>query len=44
LIEQHAKGNFPIEKLISFYDIKDFQKAFQDMKETKVIKPVLIWK
>ncbi|KAK1148965.1 hypothetical protein N8T08_007640 [Aspergillus melleus] len=44
LIEEHAKGRFPIEKLISYYDIKDYQTAFQDMKATKVIKPVLLWK
>ncbi|PLB45590.1 GroES-like protein, partial [Aspergillus steynii IBT 23096] len=41
LIEEHAKGRFPIDKLISYYDIKDYQTAFQDMKATKIIKPVL---
>jgi len=43
LIKQHAMGNFPIEKLIKFYPIDKFSQAFQDMKTTKVIKPILVW-
>jgi len=43
LIEQHKAGNFPIEKMIKYYDAKDFQTAFDDMKATKTIKPVLVW-
>ncbi|KAK5202542.1 hypothetical protein LTR96_011530 [Exophiala xenobiotica] len=43
LIKQHAMGNFPIEKIIKFYPISKFSQAFQDMKNTNVIKPVLVW-
>ncbi|KAF5984154.1 C2H2 zinc finger transcription factor [Fusarium bulbicola] len=43
LIEMHAKGLLPLEKLIAYYDIKDYQKAMADMKSGKVIKPVLKW-
>ncbi|KAF4428780.1 C2H2 transcription factor [Fusarium acutatum] len=43
LIEMHAKGHLPLEKLIAYYDIKDYEKAMDDMKSGKVIKPVLKW-
>ncbi|KAF4953617.1 hypothetical protein FGADI_5953 [Fusarium gaditjirri] len=43
LIEMHAKGLLPLEKLIAYYDIKDYEKAMTDMKTGKVIKPVLRW-
>ena len=39
----HKAANFPIEKMIKYYDAKDFQTAFDDMKATKTIKPVLVW-
>ncbi|KAF5638109.1 C2H2 transcription factor [Fusarium sp. NRRL 52700] len=43
LIEMHAKGLLPLEKLIAYYDIKDYEHAMADMKSGKVIKPVLKW-
>lgn len=43
LMEQHAQGKFPLEKLIKVYDSKDFLQAFQDMKDGNVLKPVLKW-
>ncbi|RBR05966.1 hypothetical protein FVER53590_13928 [Fusarium verticillioides] len=43
LIEMHAKGLLPLEKMIAYYDIKDYEKAMADMKSGKVIKPVLKW-
>ncbi|KAF5560791.1 C2H2 transcription factor [Fusarium phyllophilum] len=43
LIEMHDKGLLPLEKLIAYYDIKDYEKAMADMKSGKVIKPVLKW-
>lgn len=43
LIEQHKAGNFAIDKMIKYYDANDFQTAFDDMKATKTIKPVLVW-
>ncbi|KAH7194511.1 hypothetical protein DER44DRAFT_844232 [Fusarium oxysporum] len=43
LIDMHAKGLLPLEKLIAYYDIKDYEKAMADMKSGKVIKPVLKW-
>lgn len=43
LLERHRQGQYPLEKLIKSYDIKDFARAFQDMKDGRVLKPVLQW-
>ena len=43
LIDQHKKGNYPLEKIIFNYGIKDYAKAIQDTKEGKTIKAVLKW-
>ncbi|KAH6995160.1 alcohol dehydrogenase [Ilyonectria destructans] len=43
LMDQHAKGNYPIENIISFYDIKDFEQAIKDTKDGKTLKAVLKW-
>jgi Zn-dependent alcohol dehydrogenase len=42
-MEMHAKGLFPLERLIEYYDVKDFEKAIEDSKSGKAIKPVLTW-
>lgn len=44
LIEKQYEGKFPLEKLITVYDSKDFLQAFSDMEEGKVLKPVLRWR
>ncbi|EXJ86298.1 hypothetical protein A1O1_06668 [Capronia coronata CBS 617.96] len=43
LIEQHDQGRFPLEEMITTYDIKDYEKAFEDVKAGKTIKAVLKW-
>ncbi|KAG4281753.1 hypothetical protein FPRO06_10657 [Fusarium proliferatum] len=43
LIEMHANSLLPLERLIAYYDIKDYEKAMADMKSGNVIKPVLKW-
>ena len=43
LIEKHKEGKFPLEKMIKYYDVKEFQQAFADMAATKTIKPVIVW-
>ncbi|KAH7093537.1 chaperonin 10-like protein [Paraphoma chrysanthemicola] len=43
LIDMHAKGLFPIEKLVTRYRIEEFENALQDMKSGKTIKAVLTW-
>ncbi|KAH6704185.1 hypothetical protein BKA61DRAFT_183695 [Leptodontidium sp. MPI-SDFR-AT-0119] len=43
LMQAHKEGNFPVEKLITYYTYRDFQKAITDMKSAVVVKPVLLW-
>lgn len=43
LMSEHAKGNYPIEKLITYYPIKDFNKAVQDTHSGTTLKAVLKW-
>ena len=42
-MDQHAKGNYPIEELVTFYDMKDFERAIDDTKKGKTLKAVLKW-
>lgn len=43
-MEEHANGNYPLEKLITFYDFEDYQKAIEDSKRGVALKAVLTWK
>ncbi len=40
LLEYYKRGQFPIDKMITFYDFKDIQKAFDEAP--KCIKAVLV--
>lgn len=41
LLNYYKKGMFPFDRLITFYDFKDINQAFQDTRSGKVIKAVL---
>jgi aryl-alcohol dehydrogenase len=41
LIELNQQGRFPYDRLITSYDFEDINKAFEDAKANRVIKPVL---
>ena len=41
LADHIAKGRFPIEKLITYYELKDINRAATDSASGKAIKPVL---
>jgi aryl-alcohol dehydrogenase len=41
LIELHALGRFPLEKLVTFYSFKDVNRAIEDSLNGKCVKPVL---
>lgn len=43
LIQWWREGKFPVEKLISFFDINDFGGAIRGMGDGSVVKPVLVW-
>lgn len=36
MIQMHRAGHFPIEKLCTFYNVKDFEQAIADMRAAKV--------
>jgi aryl-alcohol dehydrogenase len=41
LVDLYTKGRFPIDRLISFYDFADINKAVADALSGRVVKPVL---
>ncbi len=41
LIELHAQGRFPFDRLIGFYDLDGINQAAEDSEEGGVLKPVL---
>lgn len=43
LMSEHAKGNYPIEDLVTFYPMRDFAQAIEDSKKGKTLKAVLRW-
>ncbi|CAG8939281.1 unnamed protein product [Penicillium salamii] len=43
LIEQHGKGEFPLDKIVKFYPVEDYETAFKDIKSGKALKAVLLW-
>lgn len=42
-MDAHAKGLFPMEEFIQYYDFKDYERAIEDTRSGKVIKAVLKW-
>ncbi|KAI8663969.1 PKS-ER domain-containing protein [Fusarium keratoplasticum] len=43
MIRWYQNGEFPVDELIKFYPVQDYQKAIRDMEDGSTIKPVLIW-
>lgn len=44
LIDQQSQGLFPLEELVTVYPGHDYEKAFDDAMNGKVIKAVINWK
>lgn len=44
LIDEHAKGRFPLDEIVTYYPIEEYDTAFKDVKEGKSMKAVLLWK
>lgn len=42
LIEYYKQGQFPFDKLVTYYGFDDIEEAFSDMKSGVSIKPILI--
>ena len=43
IMDQHQNGTVPLDAIVSYYDVKDFEQAFEDSKSGKAIKAVLRW-
>ncbi|KPJ88045.1 MAG: alcohol dehydrogenase [Spirochaetes bacterium DG_61] len=41
LIELYSKGQFPFDRLITFYPFNEINQAVEDMEKGRVIKPIL---
>lgn len=41
LIALHRAGKFPFDRLVQYYDFEDVERAFEDSKQGRTIKPVL---
>ncbi|MEJ2435884.1 MAG: hypothetical protein P8Y53_23115 [Pseudolabrys sp.] len=41
LVDHIAAGRFPLERLITFYELADINRAAADSESGKTIKPVL---
>lgn len=44
LMEQYAKGLYPVDKLVSLYNFEEYQTAIDDTKRGVALKAVLVWK
>ncbi|MTV82660.1 NAD(P)-dependent alcohol dehydrogenase [Secundilactobacillus folii] len=42
LIHLFKQGQFPFDKLVKFYDLDQVNQAFEDSKNGKVVKPILV--
>lgn len=42
LVTFYQNGQFPIDKLVKFYEFEDVDQAFEDSKNGSTIKPILI--
>jgi len=43
MIQWYRSGRFPIDKLVKYYPVDDFQQAIHDMEHGTTIKPILTW-
>ena len=41
LVRYYKEGRLPVDKLLTYYDFKDIEKALHDCHESAVIKPIL---
>jgi Zn-dependent alcohol dehydrogenase len=39
----HQQGKFPLEELVTFYSIKNYEKALEDSRTGAALKAVLKW-
>ena len=39
----HYRGDFPLEGMITHYNVRDFEQAFEDIKSGRTVKAILQW-
>lgn len=43
MLQWYREGNFPIDKIVKYFPIKDASQALHGMESGTVIKPILVW-
>jgi Zn-dependent alcohol dehydrogenase len=43
MLNWYREGRFPVNKIVSFYPVEDFEQAITDMRKGSAIKPILLW-
>ncbi|KAK7543893.1 putative alcohol dehydrogenase [Phyllosticta citricarpa] len=43
MVRWWREGVFPVERLVRFWDVREFDKAVAEMGNGEVVKPVLVW-
>lgn len=43
LLKEYMLGRLPLEKVTTSYNVKDFQRALDDVQSGKTVKAVLSW-
>ncbi|ROW03313.1 hypothetical protein VSDG_01370 [Cytospora chrysosperma] len=43
MIKWWKQGIFPVEKLVKFFDIEDFEEAVRVMGRGDIVKPIMVW-
>lgn len=41
ILKYYKEGRFPLDKLVTYYDFNELEKAIDDMSTGKCVKPVL---
>jgi aryl-alcohol dehydrogenase len=41
LIALYRAGKFPFDRLVQYYEFEDIERAFEDSKQGRTIKPIL---
>jgi Zn-dependent alcohol dehydrogenase len=43
MVSWYKASIFPIDKIVKFYDARDFEQALRDMRRGITVKPILVW-
>ena len=42
-MRKHKEGEFPLDRLITYYDVAEYEKAIADTEAGRTVKAVLKW-